>query len=46
MRIAMIATARPTLAVDVAEARARAARELLTELGAEVVGPTELVMTP
>lgn len=46
MRIAMIATARPTFVVDVARDRARAARALLTELGAEVVGPDELVMTP
>lgn len=46
MRIAMIATARPTFVVDVAQERARAARALLTELGAEVVGPEELVMTP
>ena len=45
-RIAMIPTARPTFAVDVAELRAAAARELLVELGAEVVGPTDLVMTP
>ena len=45
-RIAMIPTARPTFAVDVAQARADAARELLLELGADVVGPTALVMTP
>ena len=46
MRVAMIATARPTFMVDVARDRACAARGLLTELGAEVVGPDELVMTP
>lgn len=46
MRVAMIATARPTFMVEVAQERARAARALLTELGAEVVGPEELVMTP
>lgn len=45
-RVAMIATARPTFATDVASRRADAARRLLDELGAEVTGPTELVMTP
>jgi len=44
--VAVIATARPTFAVDVARERAVAARSLLVELGADVVGPTELVMTP
>lgn len=44
MKILMIPTARATFAVDVAEERARAARALLEELGAEVIGPTELVM--
>ena len=42
----VIPTARPTFAVDVARERADAARSLLAELGAEVSGPTELVMTP
>ena len=44
--VAVIATARPTFAVDVASARADEARHLLVELGATVVGPTGLVMTP
>lgn len=42
--VTMIATARATFAVDVASKRAQAARELLQELGATVVGPTDLVM--
>ena len=45
-RVVLIPTARPTFVVDEARARARAARALLTELGADVVGPDELVMTP
>lgn len=45
-RVVLIATARPTFAVDVAAQRAEAARALLVELGADVTGPTELVMTP
>lgn len=45
-RVVVIPTARPTFAVDVARQRAAAARALLVELGADVVGPTELVMTP
>lgn len=45
-RVIVIPTARPTFVVEVAQARAASARALLTELGAEVVGPTELVMTP
>jgi L-fucose isomerase-like protein len=45
-RAVVIATARPTFAVDVARRRADAARALLVELGAEVSGPGELVMTP
>lgn len=44
MRVLLIPTARATFAVEVAAERAAAARALLTELGAEVVGPTELVM--
>lgn len=40
----MIPTARPTFAIDVAKDRADAARALLRDLGADVVGPTELVM--
>ena len=45
-RIIVIPTARPTFVVDAARERADAARKLLTELGAEVVGPADLVMTP
>ncbi len=40
----MIATARPTFAVEVAEQRAAEARALLEACGATVVGPTDLVM--
>jgi hypothetical protein len=42
----VIPTARPTFAVDAAQERVDAARALLTRLGAEVTGPTTLVMTP
>lgn len=42
----LVPTARPTFAVDVARERADAARALLAELGADVSGPTQLVMTP
>ncbi|KRE60955.1 hypothetical protein [Nostocoides sp. Soil756] len=45
-RVALVATARPTFAVDVARERATQARELLVALGAEVTGPSGLVMTP
>lgn len=45
-RVVMIPTARPTFRVDVAKSRAEAARTALIELGAEVSGPTDLVMTP
>ncbi len=45
-RAIVICTARPTFAVDAARERADAARKVLTELGAEVVGPDDLVMTP
>lgn len=41
----MIPTARATFAVEVAKERMEQARALLEELGAEVVGPSELVMT-
>lgn len=44
-RVLAVATARPTFAVDAARQRATAARKLLAELGAEVVGPDDLVMT-
>jgi len=42
----VIPTARPTFVVEEARARAASARALLDELGAEVVGPVDLVMTP
>ena len=45
-RVVVIPTARPTFAVDVAAQRAAEARALLEELGADVSGPTDLVMTP
>lgn len=44
-RVAVVATARPTFAVETARRLARAARELLTALGAEVTGPADLVMS-
>lgn len=44
--VSLVATARPTFAVDVARQRAEQARDLLVALGADVVGPDELVMTP
>lgn len=45
-RVVLVPTARPTFAVDVARERATEARALLTELGADVTGPDDLVMTP
>lgn len=45
-RVNLVATARPTFAVQPAVEQLRAARELLVELGAELIGPTEPVMTP
>jgi hypothetical protein len=45
-RVVLVPTARPTFAVDVARTLAADARALLVELGAEVVGPEDLVMTP
>lgn len=45
-RVVVIPTARPTFAVDVAKRLADEARALVVSLGAEVVGPTDLVMTP
>ncbi|TFC63818.1 hypothetical protein [Cryobacterium sp. TMT2-4] len=44
-RVLVIATARPTFVIEVAETRARAARALLESLGAEVHGPLGLVMS-
>lgn len=45
-RVVVVCTARPTFVVEVAEQRARAARALVTELGATVIGPEQLVLTP
>lgn len=45
-RVVLVPTARPTFAVDVARRLADEARALLVELGADVIGPEELVMTP
>ena len=45
-RVVLVPTARPTFAVDVARRLAADARALLVDLGAEVVGPEDLVMTP
>lgn len=45
-RVLVIATARPTFVVAEAQARATAARSLLAELGAEVDGPADLILTP
>jgi L-fucose isomerase-like protein len=45
-RVLVIATARPTFATDVAATRADEARTVLQQLGAEVFGPQDLVLTP
>jgi hypothetical protein len=45
-KVVVVPTARPTFAVEVARERADAARALLVELGADVTGPADLVMTP
>ncbi|MBO8192296.1 hypothetical protein ITI46_11550 [Streptomyces oryzae] len=45
-RAVVVCTARPTFDLDAASERARAARTLLEELGAEVSGPDGLVLTP
>lgn len=45
-RVVLVPTARPTFVVEVAQQRADAARALLVELGADVTGPEQLVMTP
>jgi L-fucose isomerase-like protein len=44
-RVVLIPTARPTFAVDTAQRLAAEARAVLVELGAEVTGPDDLVMT-
>ena len=43
--VALVALARPTFDLGCAQANFDSARALLTELGAHVVGPAELVMT-
>lgn len=45
-RVLMVATARPTFVVETARERAEQARALVQRLGATVVGPTDLVMSP
>ena len=45
-RAVVVCTARPTFVVEAAEQRARAARDLVAELGATVIGPEQLVLTP
>ena len=45
-RVALVALARPTFDLAIAERNFQGARNLLAELGAEVVGPADLVMTP
>ncbi len=44
--VALVALARPTFDLAVAQANFDSARKLLIELGAEVVGPANLIMTP
>ena len=44
-RVALVALARPTFDLAIAERNFQGARNLLAELGAEVVGPADLVMT-
>jgi L-fucose isomerase-like protein len=44
-RVVLIPTARPTFAVDAARRLAGEARAVLVDLGAEVTGPDDLVMT-
>ena len=44
--VALVATARPTFALDAARDLLTRARALLTELGADIFGPEDLVMTP
>jgi len=44
--VALVATARPTFTLDAARDLLTRARALLTELGADIFGPEDLVMTP
>ena len=46
MRVALVALARPTFDLEYAERNFQGARQLLQELGSEVVGPAKLIMTP
>jgi hypothetical protein len=46
MRVALVALARPTFDLAYAERNFQGARQLLQELGSEVVGPAKLIMTP
>ena len=45
-KVALVALARPTFDLTCAQSNFESARQLLKDLGAEVVGPTELIMTP
>ncbi|WP_028278961.1 hypothetical protein [Arthrobacter sp. H5] len=45
-RVLLISTARPTFVVGVAKEFAASARTLIESLGADVIGPQDLVMTP
>jgi len=45
-QVSLVALARPTFDVEVAQKNFDAARALLQELGATVTGPTKLIMTP
>ncbi len=44
--VALVALARPTFDLACAQANFDSARQLLTQLGAQVVGPAHLLMTP
>lgn len=45
-KVVLVALARPTFDLECAQANFESARALLHDLGAEVVGPAELIMTP
>ena len=45
-KVSLVALARPTFDVEVAQRNFDAARRILGELGAHVSGPTSLIMTP
>ena len=44
--VSLVALARPTFDVEVAQRNFDTARKLLSDLGATVTGPTSLIMTP